>query len=153
MTSFTVLPAIPRTARLWPTVVCLVLVVSIVGCGPSGPTFVSVHGKVTFDGGPCPATGTITFSPIETPEGVPRRPGSGEFNEDGRYEIRSGSSGDGLFPGRYRVNIECLSGPPPQRPGGLEYVSYIAPGFTPGELVVPADGGAIEANYDVPLKK
>ncbi|MBN1851180.1 MAG: hypothetical protein JW829_00590, partial [Pirellulales bacterium] len=117
----------------------VVLVVILIGCGPSGPTCIPVHGTVTFDGGPCPAGGTITFSPIETPEGIPRRPGSGKFGVDGKFEVTSYAPGDGLLPGRYRVRIECLSGVPPQRLGGFEEVSYIAPGYVPNELVVSAD--------------
>lgn len=153
MTNSTISLANPRNALLWPIIGCMMFVVTAVGCGQSGPKCIPVHGKITFDGGPCPAAGMITFSPVETPAGVPQRPGSGEFNKDGQYEINSGSHGDGLLPGRYRVRIDCLSGPPPQLPNGLDIVSYVARGFTPDELVVSTDANSIEANYDVPLKK
>jgi len=125
----------------------------VAGCGESGPTMIPVYGKITFDGAACPAAGVVIFSPKETPEGVPKRPATGKFGKDGKFEARSYQPGDGLLPGRYRVRIECLSGLPPPRPGGIEEVSYIAAGYEPEDLTVSADSGAVEANYDVPLKK
>ena len=132
-----------------------VLVLVLAGCGDSGPKMISVHGKITFDGGECPAEGTIIFSPIETPAGVAKRPGSGKFSKDGAFTITSYKDrpNSGLLPGRYRVRIECISGQPPQRPGGFEEVSYIAAKYKPEELTVPEDEDDIEINYDIPLKK
>ncbi len=123
------------------------------GCGESGPTMVPVHGTVTFDGEACPAAGMIIFAPIETPEGVPKRPATGKFGKDGKFVTRSFQPGDGLWPGSYRVRIRCLSGLPPVRPGGMEEVSYIAADYKPEDLAVSVGSSAIEVNYDVPLKK
>jgi len=123
------------------------------GCGESGPTMIPVYGEITFDGEACPAAGVVIFSPIETPEGVPKRPAIGKFGKDGKFETRSYKPGDGLLPGRYRVRIECLSGSPPARLGGIEEVSYIAAGYQSEDLTVSADSGAVEVNYDLPLKK
>jgi len=129
------------------------MVLLAVGCDESGPTMIPVYGKVTFDGAACPAAGVVIFAPIETPEGVPKRPATAKFGKDGKFEARSYQPGDGLLPGSYRVRIECLSGLPPARLGGMQEVSYIAAGYKPEDLTVSAESGAVEINYDLPLKK
>jgi len=139
--------------RLPSLLVLSAVILLVAGCGESGPTTIPVYGKVTFDGAACPAAGVIIFAPIETPEGVPKRPATAKFGKDGKFETRSYQPGDGLLPGRYRVRIECLSGLPPPRPGGIEEVSYIAAGYKPEDLTISADSNAVEVNYDLPLKK
>ena len=115
--------------------------------GPDRPPTVKVSGKVTFDGASPPAAGTIYFNPITVAEGLPRRPGSGEFDSEGNYSVTSFEQGDGLVPGTYAVKIECWK----VSSGYTNDVeeSYIPRGFEPAKLVVAADQKAIEHHVDV----
>jgi hypothetical protein len=77
-------------------VACLgMLVVLLVGCGPSGPTRIPVTGQISFDGQPL-SKGTITFIP--TGEGTAA---SGEII-DGKFAI---AQEVGPSPGRSRVEV------------------------------------------------
>jgi hypothetical protein len=124
------------------------------GCEQGLPT-VPVTGEVTFAGGPPPARGTITFAPIEAAEGLPRRPGSGQFqSDDSTYEITSFRPGDGLLPGRYAVNITCYTGIPSSSvPGSYDALNAVPRDWQPEELVIEMDSDPVEVNYDVPPKK
>jgi hypothetical protein len=130
------------------------LLTAVTGCGSSGVTTVPVSGTVTFDGGPCPAQGNISFAPVEIAAGLPRRPGSASFGPDGQYAVTSFKPGDGLVPGRYRVQISCFNGVPDSRnPNGFRNASFIADDFAPPEFVVDSGSGPITKDFDVPLKK
>lgn len=121
-----------------------------VGCG-GGPSMVPVTGTITFDGGPPPAAGRVTFTPTETYGDRPSRPGMGRFDTDGEFVVTSFQEGDGLAPGRYTVKVSCLSGLPDvtQRDASAS-VSYVKPGYRPDPLVVETESGPIELNLDVP---
>jgi hypothetical protein len=80
------------------------------------------------------------------------RPGHAEFGTDGKFVVTSFKKGDGLLPGRYWVNIRCITGMPAAG-ASMESVSLIAPGYKPDQLVVEEGKGAVEVNYDVPPKK
>jgi hypothetical protein len=113
-----------------------------------------VGGRVTFDGGPCPAPGNVTFTPIVVEAGLPRRPASGSFQTDGEFTVTSFNEGDGLVPGRYRVTVTCFSGlPDPTSPDPWGDVSYVPKNYKPPELLVESASDPIEVSYDVPLKK
>ena len=124
------------------------------GCVESSVPTIPVTGKITFDGGPCPAQGNVSFSPIEVAPGLPRRPGSASFDTDGQYAARSFKPGDGLVPGRYKVLISCYRGQPDaSNAKAFREASYVAEGFGFPELVVDADSGPISKDFDVPMKK
>jgi len=125
------------------------------GCGSGNKLpLVPVGGKVTFAGGACPAAGTVTFTPIEVDAGLPRRPGSGTFYNDGAFVVTSFKKGDGLVPGRYKVTISCNSGlPDPRSPDPLGDVGYIAKDYQPPELIVVADSEPVELIFDVTPKQ
>jgi len=124
------------------------------GCGGNDLSMVPVTGKITFNNGPCPAVGNIGFAPIDVAPGLPHRPGSGQFHEDGAFQVTSFKKGDGLVPGRYRVTVMCYSGlPNPTSRDPWGDVSYVPKDYQAPELVVEKGGEAIEVNYDVPLKK
>jgi len=127
---------------------CLVLA----GCDSDPLQKVQVRGTVTFDGGPCPGAGRVTFSPIEVAAGLPVRPATGSFNADGVYAAMSFRPDDGLVPGKYLVGVACfdpskLSG----SPSDAEYhnASYVSEDFKPKVLVVEAGSGVMEFNLDV----
>lgn len=133
-----------------PLLLCLPL---LVGCsGGNDLSIVPVSGKVTFAGGPCPKPGSITFSPTKVAEGFPRRPGSAEFQEDGTFVATSFAKGDGLVPGVYTASITCWNGKPSgDDPGSFERLNLVPGDYQP-EVVVDANGGAVEVTFDVPPK-
>ncbi len=127
------------------------LVLGASGCGPERPETIPVAGIVTFGGGPPPAEGRVNFQPLETVAGLPRRPGSGRFGADGRFRVESFDGTAGLVPGRYAVQIECLSGPPAPVPGGYQAASHVPAEYRPPDLIVPRGSSAIQdLHYNVP---
>jgi hypothetical protein len=114
---------------------------------------VPVNGKITFDGGPPPKSGRLNFSPTSAAEGYARRPGQASFDTSGEFEVTSYKVGDGLTPGTYRVNVICVERDPAPVPGGLEAVTYVAPGYKGQEVVVAAGSKTIDVDIDVPLKR
>ncbi len=122
------------------------------GCSDNGLEMIPVSGTVTFDGGECPAEGSLYFIPVEPPPGIPMRPGTGDFDRDGAYAVKSFKPGDGLLPGKYQVRIECWEVPPNME--GRPVKSFIPQRYHVAEesgfeLDVPSGSGAI--TFDVPL--
>src|SRR5690349_13423890 len=117
--------------------VLIVGIVAIVisGCGDKHG-LVPVSGRLTFDGGPPPKPGRLTFGPIKPAEGFVQRPGQASFGADGKFEVTSYEAGDGLSPGSYRINVICVERDPRPVPGGLEAVTYVAPGYKGQEVIV-----------------
>lgn len=135
--------------RPWfvPLVVCGLL---STGCGSEQLPTIPVSGKVTFDGGPPPAAGSVQFLPLQPAQGMPRRPGTGSFDLSGEFVAASFNDRDGLVPGTYRVVVQCWRQPPGSE--GEPGVSYIADGHTLPDLTLRADDGVPpELQYDVPL--
>lgn len=98
------------TARLHPAAritILFVLLVVVLGCG-RGPGLVKVIGRVTFGGGKPSAGGIVTFLPQEGEQ--PLRPGMGAFDREGTLYVSSFQDSDSLRPGRYRVELRCVSG-------------------------------------------
>jgi hypothetical protein len=127
---------------------------ALVGCGGSELPLVPVSGRITFNGGPCPKGGSILFVPGAGAgkEGLPNRPGRATFDVDGKFVATSYQEGDGLLPGRYQVNVECVNGVPgPTTP--WDSISYVPANYHPDELVVEEGQDAIVLKYDVPPKK
>lgn len=125
------------------------------GCDYDPLKKVNVSGTVTFDGGPCPGPGRVTFSPIEVAEGAPKRPAVGGFKADGSYEAMSFRPGDGLVPGTYMASVACfdsskLSGSPSD--DEFRNANYVSEDFKPVELIVEAGSGSIEFDIDVPKR-
>lgn len=137
----------------WTTLPMVTLVMTA-GCGGHGLPIVPVRGVVTFDGGACPAPGTVTFTPIEVAEGLPSRPGMASFREDGVFAVTSFREGDGLLPGRYRVTIACDAGlPDPTSPDPWGDVSYVTKGYQPPEMMIAKGSQPLTVTYDVPKKE
>jgi hypothetical protein len=95
----------------------------LLGCGSD---LASVSGAVTLDGKPLTCNdrtcGTIQFSP----EGGHGTTASGALDENGKYQLSSGSR-LGVLPGKYLVSVWAQEIIPNKIPGG-------APG---GRLVTP----------------
>lgn len=125
---------------------------SQVGCD-SGLPMQRVSGLIKFDGGRCPSDGRITFKPMESPEGLPDKVGTAQFQKDGKFSVTTFEKDDGLLPGRYRVEIMCLKNLPNfADPLAYEKASFIAPGYEPEELFVKKGEAQTNLVYDVPLR-
>jgi hypothetical protein len=88
-------------ARSSPRLLGLLLVwsvVSILGCGSSGPTLIPVKGRVTLDGKPV-ADAAVGLIPIE---GGPMA--SGVTNADGVFDPSTGNK-PGAAPGKHAVTV------------------------------------------------
>jgi hypothetical protein len=134
--------------------VALLLLALVLGCGKSGPGTVPVRGKVTFAGGLPPTNGTITFTPIKVQEGMPKRPGTAQFDKNGDFQAQSFKPGDGLFPGTYRPNVSCWMGNPDSNdPSSFDRLNYVPKDFQPPDVVVDAKSGATEVTIDIPKKE
>ena len=123
----------------------------IAGCGESGPPMVRVEGRVTFSGVPPPKPGKITFAPIESAEGLPKHHGTADFDTNGDFVVTTFNKGDGLIPGKYRVDIKCWKKNP--TPATMISDNYVPPTYRPPELVIDqATTEPVRADYDVPSK-
>jgi hypothetical protein len=133
-----------RAARI---TLLLMLLAVVLGCG-RGRGLVKVTGRVTFGGGKPPAGGIVTFLPQEGEQ--PLRPGMGSFDREGTLYVSSFQDSDGLRPGRYRVELRCVSemGNSHDR---VAVVNYVPDGFEPPELVVPKSG-TVTYTIDVPMR-
>lgn len=83
------------------------LALLVTGCGKDRP--VPVSGIVRLDGKAVPGA-VVTFHPE-----VAGRMATGTCNDAGRFELTTLQSGDGAFPGDYRVTVQYAEGvtPPP----------------------------------------
>lgn len=129
-----------------------------IGCADSRdmPT-VPVSGRVTFDGGPPPALGSITFMPRSgsSPAGLPAKPGSAQFDAEGRFWATSFKERDGLLPGTYGVSISCVKDYQNLNvnPDAVAVQDYVPQDYRPSDLVVKEGSEPIEVTFDVPPKK
>jgi hypothetical protein len=125
-----------------------------VGCNSGNEGLVPVSGKVTFDGGPPPAAGFVTFMPIERVEGKAARPARAIFETDGSYQATSFQPGDGVYPGRYNVSVSCNKGAVDySKPDPFNAVSYVPKDYKGQELVIEEGSDDVTLDLDVPLKK
>ena len=108
-----------------------ILMVSLHGCGPSGPKRVQVTGTVTFNGTPVRAM--VTF----IPDGASGHPARGMTDETGAFALGTFAPRDGAIPGQYRVSV--LPAEPPPLPGYPEAKSYKSP--LPKQYGDPATSG------------
>ncbi len=131
-----------------------ILLASVGGCSKSALPVVPVHGKVMFDGGHPPKPGSITFTPIKVAEGLPNRPGTADFGENGEFRVTSFRENDGLVPGTYHAAIECwMRNPYASDPTTFERFNYVPKDYQPPVVSVSADAGQVEVNFEVPSKK
>jgi hypothetical protein len=127
--------------------VALMLLTVFAGCGRR-PRLVKVTGTVTFAGGKPPLGGLVMFLPEEGEQ--PMRPGLGSFDREGTLRVSSFRDSDGLRPGRYRVELRCVSETGNSH-DTMTAVDHVPEGFTPPELIVPPSGSVVYT-IDVPKK-
>lgn len=140
------------------TCICLFAVAmalaNLVGCKDNGKPTVKVAGHVTFSGQSPPYEGTLSFISIERVEGLPQRDGSAQYDEEGAFLATSFKRGDGLLPGKYRIEVNSYKYPPEtNKPNGFAEASAIDPSFTPPEIVIEKGKPLSDLLIDVPLKK
>ena len=124
------------------------------GCGDNGLALVPVSGKVMFAGNAPPRDGTITFTPLSVPEGLPRRPGSAHFDKEGDFQVTSFKENDGLIPGTYYASITCWMGAPSSSdPSSFERLNYVPKDFQAPPVVVKKTDDEVTVVIDVPQKK
>lgn len=122
------------------------------GCWDSNELgLVPVSGTVTFDGGPAPTEGRVSFSPKEAAPGKPMRTGRGVFSTDGLFTVTSFQPGDGLIPGTYEVKVTCLSGQITEsmNQAQIEKLSHVPRGFQPPPLVIEVGSDAVKYDLNV----
>jgi hypothetical protein len=135
---------------------CLLLVLGLAGCGKPTVLTVPVQGRITYGGGDWPKPGMLYFAPIEPAANFPQRPGRASFSPDGNFRAMTFKEGDGLIPGKYRINIECWETPPSMDAGAPAAKSYVPAKFPSEksndlEIDVPANRHeVIELKLDVP---
>jgi hypothetical protein len=125
-----------------------------VGCGDNGMPMTPVAGKVTFDGGPPPNAGNLSFVSIESTAGLPQRDGSCRFETDGKFVVTSFEKGDGLLPGKYRVEASCYKYQPDySKKDPFADATAVDPSYKPIELSVEKGVAQKDLVIDLPLKK
>jgi hypothetical protein len=130
-----------------------VVAMATVGCGPDRPELVEVSGRITLNGDPWPAPGTLYFAPVESAGNLPLRPGTASFDRQGHFTVHSFNKSNGLIPGRYRIGVECWKVKPNME--GRPTVSYIDGRFenpqTSGlEVTIEPGEGATHLELDLP---
>lgn len=76
------------------------MLILLAGCGTDHPEVARVRGKVTLNGVPFTAGGTVYFEP----QGTGKR-ASGRIQSDGSYELSTYSAGDGAVVGAGKVAV------------------------------------------------
>jgi hypothetical protein len=145
-------PSKPLCRRNWLGIVTSQFALILLGCGTEHGT-IPVSGFVRVKGAPPPGEGKVIFTPVEAAGGFTQRAGFARFGSDGRYAAQSFKPGDGLFPGRYLVAVECWETPPNME--GKPVKSHIDPKYTDPhksglELVVEPDAGSVDFDIGVP---
>ena len=136
---------------------CAVLLCFASGCGDAGIPLVKVTGRVTRDGANWPRPGVIYFAPLGKIENIPQRPGKAIFGSDGKFQAGTFATGDGLIPGKYRINIECWEHPPSMDAHAPPAKSHVPANFPSDrssrfEITIdPQTKGVVELNLDVPM--
>lgn len=133
------------------TIVMVLLLSS--GCDTGGLPLVPVSGRLTYGGGDWPAPGYVTFVPTAAADGLPMRPGTGRFRQDGKFVVTSFKEGDGLLPGTYEVQVKCWTGEPNSSDAtSFERLNAVPKNYRPEDVVVEAGAEEVDLQIDVPKK-
>jgi hypothetical protein len=119
------------------TVVLVLLLVPLAGCGHSGPQIAPVHGHIKLDGQPL-ANADIQFQPDGS-----QRSSSGRTDADGQYSLMYKRGQPGAMVGQHTVRISVSS-------EVVKHPPIIAARFdTKSELVREVKSGDNEFDFDV----
>lgn len=129
------------------------LVIGCLGCSGSDMTTVPVAGKVTFDGGPPPYPGRLSFVAIESTPELPARDGTASFTTTGEFEAIT-STTEGLMPGKYRIEVTCNKHALDEtKKDPVADATVVSPSYKPMEITVEKGSPQRNLTIDVPLKK
>jgi len=128
------------------------------GCGSDRPEMVPVSGKVTYGGGAWPKEGILYFVAVENAPGKPARSVSAPFDTEGNFSAEAFKGDKGLFPGKYKVTVECWETPPSMggdsdtssTPKSYVPVKFQSATTTPLELTVETGSSAKTVTFEVP---
>ena len=124
--------------------ICLLGLVSLLGCGKAAPALTEISGTVTFKGQPIPA-GDVNFTPDVSISGGQSRM---YMVKDGKYDSaqkqKDGSVPGGLLPGKYKVRVAGYDGKQvPMFMDGKQIFNAI-------ELEMEIGTGKVTQNFEVP---
>jgi hypothetical protein len=111
-----------------------------------------VSGTVTLDGEKVPGPGYIYFN-TEASGTDGARPGTAEFDANGKYTAKTYAPGDGLLPGKYVLRVDCWQTPPNM--DGKPVVSHLPARYQDAAksgLELTVEAGAKPITFDIPLK-
>lgn len=131
----------------------LLVATASVGCGSQGAFDTSpVHGKVTFDGEPV-IEGTIDFLPIPG-SGTEEmgKPAAATISEDGSYSAGTYANGDGVVPGRKRVQYSAPLPEDTRENAGKKPSPYVGFEIEPAEVDIQAGDNEIDFVLTKPKK-
>ena len=116
----------------------LVLLATLIGCGPSGPPLGRVSGTVTMDGQPASGV-TVNFQPAEGGRGS-----SATTDATGKYDLVFSPSSMGALVGEHTVSI--TGGEPGVDDGGggsgaLVQKSNVPPAYADAKKTVTVEKG------------
>ncbi len=102
-------PSVGATKTLG-ILVCAVVLVTLTGCGESGPAMGTVTGKVTYSDGTFPTEklGVVRFEVAKDTTAEVRKAASGYIQSDGSYELTTIKPEDGAFYGKYKVVFSII---------------------------------------------
>jgi hypothetical protein len=131
----------------------VVALLLLAGCGDEQPRLAIVHGTVSHDGVPLPG-GTIVFTP-DPARGNVGLLARAEIQSDGTYSLRTGDQ-PGATPGWHRVTVVCVQAAAEPPPGQRFAVprSLLAPKYRDPEQsgltceVKPAQDNLLDFNLD-----
>lgn len=124
------------------------------GCSHDLPEMIPVRGRVTLAGGEWPKPGYVDFAPIQVAPGLPLKPGSGRFDTDGAFIVKSGEY-EGLVPGTYRIGVVCWEKQPAHGNPGKGYIpeKFSHPAKSGLTLEIkPGQSDPVIWNHDFPRK-
>jgi hypothetical protein len=90
-----------------PPSICLVLLITVVGCGPNNPKTYPVQGRVLFEDGRSIEQGSVEFR-LDSESDSQRTVARGKINPDGSFSLSTFEPGDGALPGKYKVIVQQM---------------------------------------------
>ena len=110
------------------TILCAVL--ALAGCGPGGPSLISVEGKITADNNPLPQ-GSLAFHPDAAKGNTSKKTAAAEI-KDGSYKVFTDGR-PGAPAGWYKVTVVSAGEPDNTKPEA-PVKSLVAPRYADPKL-------------------
>ncbi len=85
----------------------VVVLLTVLGCGPNHPKTYPVQGRVFFDDGRNVEQGSVEFR-LDSESDSQRTVARGKINPDGSFSLSTFEPGDGALPGKYKVIVQQM---------------------------------------------